>query len=70
MTALVSDTSALVSLGIVVDSDPNTLSLCLDGYDVFAPDEVIEELQKIASYDDDHGRAATAVLDRTAEITV
>lgn len=70
MTALVADTSALVSLGIAADSDPNPLSLCLDGYDVLIPDAVAEELREIASYDDEHGRAATTVLDRTSELTV
>lgn len=70
MVRLVADTSALVSLGIIANTDPNPLSLCLDGYDVFVPDEVIEELREIASYDDEHGRAATAVLDRTAELTI
>lgn len=70
MGALVADTSALVSLGIVSDSDPNPLSLCLNYYDVFLPEEVVEELQEIASYDDQHGQAATTVLDRTTELTV
>ncbi|MFC6825277.1 hypothetical protein [Halopelagius fulvigenes] len=70
MAGLVADTSALVSLGIVSDFDLDPLSLCLEGYDVFVPDEVIEELQEIASYDDQHGEAATAVLGRTAELTV
>lgn len=70
MAGLVADTSALVSLGIVADSVPNPLSLCLDGYDVFVPDEVIEELREIASYDDEHGQAATVVLERTDELTV
>ncbi|RBI63876.1 hypothetical protein DMJ13_04995 [halophilic archaeon] len=70
MSKLVADTSALVSLSIVADSNPSPLSLCLNVYDVLAPDEVVEELQEIASYDDAHGQAATAVLDRTAEMTV
>ena len=70
MAALVADTSALVSLGIVSDADPNPLSLCLNGYDVFLPEEVLKELQEIASYDDEHGQAATIVLARTAELTV
>lgn len=70
MAGLVANTSALMSLGIVADSVPNPLSLCLDGYDVFVPDEVIEELREIASYDDEHGQAATVVLERTDELTV
>lgn len=70
MARLVADTSALVSLGIVADAVPNPLSLCLDGYDVFVPDEVVDELQEIASYDDEHGQAASEVLDRTGELTM
>ncbi|WP_082222568.1 hypothetical protein [Halorubrum halophilum] len=70
MVALVADTSALVSLGIVSNSDPTPLSLCFTHYDVFIPAAVVEELQEIASYDDQHGQAATAVLDRTTELTV
>ena len=70
MTTLVSDTSGLVSLGIASGSDPDPLSVCLATYDVRVPTEVIEELQKIASYNDDHGQAATAVCDRTTEMTI
>ncbi len=70
MPGLIADTSALVSLGIVADTTPNPLSLCLDRYDVFVPGEVLAELEEIASYDDEHRRAATAVLNRTAELTI
>jgi len=70
MTTLVSDTSGLVSLGIASGSDPDPLSVCLATYDVRVPTEVIEELQEIASYNDDHGQAATAVCDRTTEMTI
>ena len=70
MAVLIADTSALVSLGIVADADPDPLSLCLDAYDVIVPKTVIDELEEVASYDDDHGRAAAAVHDRTAGIAV
>ena len=70
MVRLVADTSTLVSLGTVSDAEPNPLSLCLNYYDVFIPAEVITELQEIASYDDQHGQAATTVLDHTGELTV
>ncbi len=70
MSRLVADTSALVGLGIATESVPDPLSLCLEVYDVVLPEEVLEELREIASYDDDHGRAATAVLDRTDELTL
>lgn len=67
MTTFVADASALVSLGIVDDADPTPLELCLATYDVVVPDAVIDELREIASYDDVHGRAATAVLDQTEQ---
>jgi len=70
MSTLVADTSGLVSLGIAADSTPDPLSLCLDSYDVSVPEEVVDELREIASYDDAHGRAATAVLDRTGQLNV
>ncbi|MGZ0748586.1 hypothetical protein [Haloparvum sp. AD34] len=65
MSRLIADASALVSLGIVASDDPDPLGLCLSRYEVIVPTAVIEELQEIASYEDVHGRAATAVLDRT-----
>ncbi|MFB6128635.1 MAG: hypothetical protein ABEJ47_02620 [Halorhabdus sp.] len=65
MSVLVADASALVSLGIVAESDSDPLALCLDRYEVVVPTAVIEELREIASYDDEHGRAGSAVLDRT-----
>ncbi len=70
MTTVIADTSGLVSLGIACGSNPDPLSLCLATYDVCVPTEVIEELQEIASYNDTHGRAATAVCDRFAEFTI
>lgn len=69
MTALVADTSALVSLGIAADSHPDPLSTCLAVYDVLVPLEVITELEDIAAYDDVHGRGATEVLDRDDAFT-
>lgn len=69
MATLVADASALVSLGIGADSDPNPLSLCLASYEVDVPTEGIQELQDIASYSDTHGLAATAVLNRTTALS-
>ena len=65
MSILVADASALVSLGVVADTEPDPLSLCLTRYEVIAPTVVIEELREIASYDDIHGQAAASVLGRT-----
>ena len=70
MTTLVADTSGLVSLGVVADRDPDPLSLCLSVYQVTVPETVVDELREVASYDDEHGRAARAVLERTDGMTV
>lgn len=70
MAVLVADTSGLVSLGVVAGRDPDPLALCLDGYDVQVPETVVDELREIASYEDDHGRAARAVLERIDERAV
>ena len=70
MTTIVADTSALVSLGIVSDSEQDPLSHCLKTYDVLVPERVIEELREIASYNDEHGHAATVLLNRATEVTV
>ena len=70
MTRLVADTSGLVSLGIVAGRDPDPLSLCLAAYDVAVPETVVTELRDVASYDDEHGRAARAVLERTDAMSV
>ncbi len=70
MSRLVADASALVSLGIVADDDPDPLALCLAQYEVIVPMAVIEELRDIASYEDAHGPAATAVLDRTDALEI
>lgn len=70
MSYLVADSSALVSLATVTDAEPDPLSLCLASYDVVVPTAVLEELRDIASYDDEHGQAATLVLDRTDALSV
>lgn len=67
MSRLVADASALVSLGIVANTDPDPLALALSQYEVIVPTAVIAELEEVASYEDVHGRGATAVLDRTAQ---
>jgi hypothetical protein len=65
MSRLVADASALVSLGTVAGNEPDPLSICLADYDAVVPTAVIQELQETASYEDAHGRAATAVLEQT-----
>lgn len=69
MTILVADTSGLVSLGIVAGEGANPLDLCIKRYDVLAPDIVVDELENVASYDDEHGHAASAVLQHTDSFT-
>ncbi|WP_251106159.1 hypothetical protein [Halorubrum hochsteinianum] len=70
MSRLVADTSALVSLGIAAGEDPDPLAVCTARYEVAVPSAVVEELETVASYDDAHGRAAAAVLDRREEIAI
>lgn len=70
MPTLVADTSGLVSLGIAAAHAPDPLSLCLETYEVYVPETVIEELREIAEHDDVHGRAATEVLDHASGLTV
>lgn len=69
MSRLVADTSGLVSLGVAAGGDPDPLSVCVDRYEVAVPARVVEELRDTASYDDAHGRAAAAVIDRTDAIS-
>ncbi|MFC7157621.1 hypothetical protein ACFQPA_19525 [Halomarina halobia] len=70
MVRIVSDTSALVSLGTVADTTPNPLDLLLDSHDVILPEQVVDELAETASYADASGEAAQAVLDRLATFEV
>ena len=68
MSRIVADASALVSLGSVAGYEPDPLSMCLADYDAVVPTVVIQELQGTGSYEDAHGRAATAVLERTESL--
>lgn len=70
MTSLVADTSALVSLGSVADSDPSLLELLLEEYDVLIPCEVEDELKTTAAYEDASAHASQAVLAKSKRITV
>lgn len=70
MATLVADTSGLVSLGVAEQSTVDPLALCIAEYGVHLPAEVVAELEAVASYDDEHGRAVTAVLDHRPAITV
>lgn len=70
MAQVVADTSALVSLGVAAESAPDPLALCRSNYDVLVPATVIAELEDVAADDDVHARAARAVLDERAELTV
>lgn len=68
MGLLVSDTSALVSLGTVADRDPNPLDELTDIHSVLVPTRVVGELRETAAYEDPSGDAARAVLDRSSEL--
>lgn len=67
---LVADTSALVSIAVTTDERQSVLPLILDGYDVTVPQQVLDELCEMAQYQDDHGVAAQAILDRRTQFTV
>lgn len=67
---LVADSSGLVSIASTEDARERALELLLSGYEVAVPTQVIDELSEIAQYDDVHGGAAQAVLDRRSELRV
>jgi len=67
---LVADTSALVSAASTADGRRRLLPSLLDGYEVTVPQQVVDELESIATYDDAHGTAAEAVLDNSTALTV
>ncbi|TYT63300.1 hypothetical protein [Natrialba swarupiae] len=67
MAEVVADTSALVSLGIVDEADRSPFRLLEAEYALLVPNAVYRELEEVASFDDEHGRAATSVLDRLTE---
>ena len=70
MGLIVADTSALVSLGTVVDASPNPLDYLLDSHDIVIPEQVVDELAETASYDDFSGEGAQAILDRRSAFEV
>jgi len=67
---LVADTSGLVSAANTADARRRLLPSLLDGYDLTVPQQVIDELESIAEYDDAHGTAAEAVLDTDVRLTI
>ena len=62
---IVADTSALVSLASI-----DRLNVLLAEFDVQTTETVVAELQETADYEDNHGRAAQAVLDPKDGLTV
>ena len=62
---IVIDTSSLITL-----STATILPLVLDEYDVHTTETAIQELEETAAYNDTHGEAAQAVLDKQKGITV
>jgi len=67
---IVADTSALVSLGVVADREPNPLDYLLDAHELAVPERVVSELEETAAYDDASGRAAGETLSRREQFTV
>lgn len=70
MALLVADTSGLVSVGTASWRDSSPFDAMAELYTVTVPALVVEELEETAAYDDVHGVAAGAVLDRLAGATV
>lgn len=70
MALVVADTSALVSLGTVVDHETNPLDILLETHEVVIPDRVVSELRETAAYEDRSGTAAAEVLETLSGITV
>ena len=70
MDQIVADTSALVSMGTVVNHEDNPLDILSENGDLVVPERVIEELEATADFDDVAGQAATAVLQRQSAYTV
>ena len=62
---IVIDTSSFITL-----STATVLPLVLEEYDVHTTEIVIQELEETAEYDDLHGEAARAALEKQNEITV
>lgn len=62
---IVADTSALVTLAAA-----DVLATVCSEFDVHTTDVVVSELEETAAYDDEHGSAAQACLDRLDAITV
>lgn len=67
---VVADTSALVSLGTVADRDHSPLDYVLSDHTLSVPEQVIDELEKTAVYDDPSGRGARNALDRREKFEV
>ncbi len=70
MARFVADTSALASIGTVVTHEENPLDVLLGAHDVSVPEQVVSELRETATYEDQSGIAARAVLDRLSTLAV
>lgn len=62
---IVVDTSAFISITIA-----DVLDLVLAEYDVHTTQQVIDELEATAEYDDVHGTSAETVLTQTSALTI
>lgn len=67
---VVADTSALVSLGTVTDSDRNPLDYLLSDHTVVVPEQVLDELEGTAAYEDPSGQGARNALNRREKFEV
>lgn len=70
MGVVVADTSALVSLGTVIEHPSSPLEVLIEQHRLVVPEQVVDELEETAAFADRSGRAATAVLDRRDALDV
>lgn len=66
MVKVVADTSALLSIATVTE----VLDAVFEEYEMFVPQEVVNELEEAASYDDETARASRRVLSSLDEDAV
>lgn len=70
MTDLVADTSGLVSLGTVATRVESPIDSLSETYSVIVSEQVVTELEATAAYDDQHGEAASNILDRREDFRI
>jgi len=70
MAWFVADTSSLVSLGAAAELQPSPFERLSRRHDVAVPPVFVSELRSTSSYEDRHGKAAGAALERVDRFEV